>query len=263
MDLKSGTPLWPIKNGLIATYPALKHNLSCDVAIIGGGISGAMVADRLVGAGVDTVMIEKRDIGYGSTSASTSLLQYEIDTHLYELIEMIGEFRAVRSYQVCLEALGTAERLIAELSDDCGFERKTSLYLASRKRDVPSLKREYATRRKYGFRVDFLTQADIEARFSFSAPAALLSHDAAQLDAYRLTHRLIQRAAERGLRVYDRTEVARYDHHDTSIVLTTERGCRVTARKVVFATGYETQRYLKRKAGSLKNTYALASEPLE
>jgi glycine/D-amino acid oxidase-like deaminating enzyme len=263
MDLKSGTPLWPIQDGLIATYPSLKQHVSCDVAIIGGGISGALAAYHMAQAGVDTVVLEKRDIGYGSTSASTALLQYEIDTHLYELIEMLGERDAVRSYQVCLEAIGKTERLIAGLDDDCGFERKTSLYIASRKRDIAPLKREYETRRKYGFRLDWLDQADIEACFSFSAPAALLSYDAAQLDAYRLTHRLFQQAMRLGARVYDRSEVTRHEQGDGGVVLTTDRDCRVTARKVVFATGYESQNYLRRKAGTLKNSYALASEPLD
>lgn len=263
MDLKSGTPFWPIKDGLLTTYPTLKDDLSCDVAIVGGGISGALTAHHLAEAGVDTVVLEKRDIGYGSTSASTSLLQYEIDTHLYELIDMIGERDAVRSYQVCLEALGKVERLIATLGDDCGFERKTSLYVASRKRDLPGLKKEFETRRRFGFRLDMLSQADIEARFSFSAPAALLSYDAGQLDAYRLTHRLFQQAERLGARIYDRTEVIGYEQCDQGVILTTDRGCRIAAGKIVFATGYESQSYLKRRAGRLKNTYALVSEPLE
>src|SRR4029453_4779069 len=122
MDLKSGTPFWLIKDGLLAPYPSLKHNIRCDVVVVGGGISGALAAHHLTEPGVDTVVLEKRDIGYGSTSASTSLLQYEIDTHLHELIDMIGERDAVRSYQVCLEALGKAEGLIAALGDRCGFE---------------------------------------------------------------------------------------------------------------------------------------------
>jgi glycine/D-amino acid oxidase-like deaminating enzyme len=263
MDLKSGTPFWPIKNGLLTTYPTLKQDLSCDVVIVGGGISGALAAHHLAEAGVDTLVLERRDIGYGSTSASTSLLQYEIDTHLYELIDMVGERDAVRSYQVCLEALDKAEHLIASLGDDCGFERKTSLYIASRKRDVQSLKQEFETRRRFGFRLDLLSQADIEARFSFSAPAALLSYDAAQLDAYRFTHRVFQQAASLGARIFDRTEMARYEQYDGGVLVTTDRGCRVRARKLVFATGYESQSYLKRRAGKLKNTYALVSEPLE
>jgi glycine/D-amino acid oxidase-like deaminating enzyme len=263
MDLKSGTPFWPIKDGLLATYPVLKQDRSCDVVIVGGGISGALAAHHLAEAGVDTLVLEKRDIGYGSTSASTSLLQYEIDTHLHELIDMIGERDAVRSYQVCLEALDKAERLIAGISDDCGFERKTSLYIASRKRDVQSLKQEFETRRRFGFRLDLLGQTDIESRFSFSAPAALLSYDAAQLDAYRLTHRLFQKALSLGARIFDRTEMVRYEQCDAGVILTTDRGCRIRARKLVFATGYESQNYLKRRAGKLKNTYALVSEPLE
>jgi glycine/D-amino acid oxidase-like deaminating enzyme len=263
MDLKSGTPFWPIKDGLLATYPCLKHDISCDVAIVGGGISGALAAHHLAEAGVDTVVLEKRDIGYGSTSASTSLLQYEIDTHLHDLIDIIGERNAVRAYQVCLEALAKTERLIAGLGDDCGFERKTSLYIASRNRDAPNLKREFETRRRFGFRLDLLSQADIASCFSFSAPAALLSYDAAQLDAYRLTHRLFQQAARLGAQIYDRTEMKRHEPCDDGTILTTDRGCRVTARKVVFATGYESQSYLKRRAGALKNTYALVSEPLE
>jgi glycine/D-amino acid oxidase-like deaminating enzyme len=263
MDLKSGTPFWPIKNGLIAVYPALKQDLRCDVAIVGGGISGALTAYHLTQAGVDTVVLEKRDIGYGSTSASTALLQYEIDTHLADLIGMVGQRDAVRSYQVCLEAIGKTERLILGLGDDCGFERKTSLYIASRRRDVRRLRNEFETRRKYGFRLDWLDQADVEARFSFSAPAALLSYDAAQLDAYRLTHQLFQQAIHAGARVYDRSEVTRYEHSDGGVVLITDRGCRVAARKIVFASGYEAQSHLRRKPGKLKNSYALASEPLE
>jgi glycine/D-amino acid oxidase-like deaminating enzyme len=263
MDLKSGTPFWPIRNGLIATYPALKQDIRCDVAIVGGGISSALVAYHMAEAGVDTAVLEKRDIGYGSTSASTSLLQYEVDTHLYELIDMLGERDAVRSYQICLEALVKLERLVGTLDDDCGFERKTSLYMASRKRDVASVEKEYATRRKYGFNLDLLGKDDIAERFSFGAPAALLSYDAAQVDVYQLTHALFRRAKRMGARIYDRTEMKSWEHVDGGIALTTDRGCRVAARKIVFATGYESQKYLKRRAGRLKNTYALASEPLE
>jgi glycine/D-amino acid oxidase-like deaminating enzyme len=263
MDLKSGTPFWPIRNGLIASYPALKDDIRCDVAIVGGGISSALVAYHLAEAGVDTVVIEQRDIAYGSTSASTSLLQYEVDTHLYELIDMLGERDAVRSYQVCLEALVKLERLIGRLDDDCDFEPKTSLYMASRRRDVPSIKKEYETRRKYGFNLDLLGKRDVEQRFSFSAPAALLSYNAAQVDVYRLTHALFRAATRMGARIFDRTEMTRWQQAGDGVVLTTDRGCRVAARSIVFATGYESQRYLKRKAGQLKNTYALASEPLE
>jgi len=52
----------------------LPREVSCDAVAIDGGITGALVAIHLVEAGVKTLLIDKRDIGTGSTSASTALL---------------------------------------------------------------------------------------------------------------------------------------------------------------------------------------------
>lgn len=59
MDLKSGLPYWPIKNGLLATFPALQHDLRCDVVVIGGGITGALAAYDLVRAGAKVAVLDR------------------------------------------------------------------------------------------------------------------------------------------------------------------------------------------------------------
>ena len=263
MDLRSGHPYWLLKNGLLADYPSLKHDESCEVAVIGGGITGALVAYHLVQEGVETVLVDKRDIGAGSTAASTALLQYEIDTELHELIGTVGEVHAVRSYRLGLEAIDTVERLSGELSDDCGFKRKTSLYLASRKSDVPQLRKEYDTRKIFGFHVEYLEAKDIESRASFTAPGAILSYGDAQVDPYRLTHQLLAAAKKHGLRVYDRSEVSKVEPSDDGVVLHLGSGSRINGQRVVFATGYESQQYLKQNVGVLKSTFALISEPFD
>ena len=51
MDLKSGYPYWAVKNGLMHPFPPLQVDLRCDVAIVGGGITGALIADELAGHG--------------------------------------------------------------------------------------------------------------------------------------------------------------------------------------------------------------------
>ena len=58
--------------------------------VVGGGITGALIADALSHHGHEVAVIEQRDIGWGSTAASTALLQYEIDTHLLELAQRYG-----------------------------------------------------------------------------------------------------------------------------------------------------------------------------
>jgi glycine/D-amino acid oxidase-like deaminating enzyme len=262
MDLRSGYAFWPIKNGLIQSYPAIERDVTCDVAIIGGGISGALAAYYLAEAGFDTVVVERRDVGAGSTSASTALLQYEVDTPLSDLIGMVGRERAIRSYLLCLEAIAKIEHLAEAVGGECGFEHKKSLYLASSKRDVRALEREYQQRRTIGIALDLLTGDDVRSRFAFDYPAALLSHQAAQVDPYRFTHALFRAAVARGLRIFDRTEVTGYKHEDDHVALQTDRGPLLRSRWVVVAAGYEAQSYLRQRLVQFHSSYAFVSEPL-
>jgi glycine/D-amino acid oxidase-like deaminating enzyme len=140
MDLTTGLPFWLIKNGLPYTYPQLDKDINCEVAILGGGITAAINAYFLVEAEIPCFLIEKRSIGLGSTSATTALLQYQLDTPLSELIEKRGEDHAKRAYSLCAETINT----IAQISKKVGykdFERKHSLYYASFKKDVSLLEK--------------------------------------------------------------------------------------------------------------------------
>jgi glycine/D-amino acid oxidase-like deaminating enzyme len=221
------------------------------------------VAHRFVREGIRVILVEGREIGYGSTGATTALIQYEIDTSLCELIDRVGEAHAVRSYELCQEAVRGIERLATEDSDNCGYRRKKSLYLASRPRDRRTLEEEYQVRRRVGIEVDLLSAHDIGERFSFQRPAALLSHLAGELDAFRLTHELLAAACRSGLEVYDRTPIAGQESERDGVDLRTGDGCRIQARKAVFATGYELPRFLDRHIVKLTSTFALATAPVE
>lgn len=262
MDLISSHPFWPTKDGLLGVYPTLQENAECEVVILGGGITGALVADRLTKEGRDVIVLDKREVASGSTSASTALLQYEIDTPLTELIKLRGKTEAEEAYRACLESIGKIEQLCCELDDDCGFQRKESVYLAVKKRETKKLQMECDARRAAGIDVIFLSQAEVEERFSFSRPAALLSRTAGEVDAFRFAHRLLARAQTGGARIFDRTEVTKYEPRADGITLTTATGFTVNSRWAIFATGYEAVEILDRDVVSLKSSFAIASEPL-
>jgi glycine/D-amino acid oxidase-like deaminating enzyme len=263
MDLTSGAPFWIIKDGLLAAYPRLKRDRRCDVAVVGGGITGALVAERFVREGIHVILLEGREIGHGSTAATTALIQYEIDTHLCDLIDRIGKPSAERSYALCQEAVLGIERLATQGGDDCGWQRKQSLYLATRPRDRSILEQECVARQKIGIEVDFLSARDIRERFPFERPAALLSRLGGQVDAFRLTHKLLAQAGGSELEVYDRTTISEQQSHEDGVELRTADGFTIRARKAVFATGYETPRFLNKRIVKLSSTFALASAPVE
>jgi len=262
MDLTSGTPLWPTLVGIPAAYPRLRRDRRCDVVVIGGGITGALVAHRFAREGIQVVLVEAREVARGSTAATTALIQYEIDTHLVDLIEQVGGDHAIRSYRLCLDAVRGIEAL-AQAGGGCGWRATRSLYLATRRRDRRTLEREWLARRSAGIETELLSERDIRQRFSFTRPAALLSPIAGEVDAYRLTHNLLLEATRHGLEVYDRTAVVKYTSGGSGVELETASGARVRARKAVFATGYETPEFLDRSLVRLVSTFAFATEPVE
>ncbi|QHT67948.1 FAD-dependent oxidoreductase [Rhodocytophaga rosea] len=263
MDLKSEHPFWLVRDGLIASYPSLRKDIQCDIAIVGGGITGALMAYSLVQTGANVIVIDKRDVGTGSTSASTSILQYEIDVPLHKLITYIGEQEAVRSYKLCVEAIGKIEKVVQETDAECGFERKKSLYYASNNKYIDFIEKEFEARTKYGIAVTYLEASQIRERFNFESPAAILSEEAAQLDAYALAHHLYNYSQQFGLRIFDSTQINEIQFHKQSLTLQTDTNQTIQAKKAVFCTGYETQNFLPEMVVKLKSTYAMVSEPLE
>ena len=262
MDLRTGETVWHLDHSIVAPAPPLDGDVTCEVAIVGGGITGVLVADALVSAGIECVLLERARIGAGSTAASTALLLYELDTSLHELSEQIGEADAAAAYRACHAAITKIEQLVGDLGDSCEFRRRKSFYLAECEADIAFLQREERARQKIGMHVDFIARGEIEALFSFSRPAALLSHDAAELNVVQLVQALLRRASARGLRAFGSTEMTRLARCAQRFIVQTNRGPTVKARRVVFATGYATNEICRRHTGDLKSTYAIATTPL-
>ena len=195
------------------------------------------------------MLVDKRDIATGSTAASTSLLQYEIDTEL-QRAHSRGSVRPRRAaYQVGLEAIDQIEDMVRILGDDCGLS-KASLYLASEESpveklpgpstNVGALRLRCGTPRCQRRRRGCSPSRPLGRSF---LPAMPRSTSFASLTpclgaAYATASRLRPHG-----RVCDRAGQGR-------VTLKTDRGHTVKARRVVFATGYESQQYLKYDFGA-------------
>ena len=262
MDLKSGYPWWAVRNGLPRQFPALQEDLRCDVAIVGGGISGALVADEFAAHGHSVVLVERRDIGWGSTAASTALLQYEIDTPMTGLAARYGEDDAVLAYRACVEAVGMLLAKAAEVRG-VGSARADSVQYASNSRHVRALRAEFRLRARHGFAVAWLDAGRVRDRYGFDAPGAILSKVAARMDPYLMTYRLLARLQRRGAGVFDRTTLAHLQPNARGVTLVTTEGLRIDARHVVLAAGYETQQWLHDRVARNRSSYAFISDPID
>lgn len=261
MDLKSNEPFWLVKNGILESYPSLKASENCDVLIIGGGITGALVAHQMVKDGYDTILIDKREIANGSTSATTSMLQYEIDVPLYELTEMIGEKGAVASYQACSKSIDDLEKITNEIKSQAGFERKKSLYFASKKKDLSWLEKEFEARKSAGFKVRWLDADEIQEKFGLEKTfGGILSDQGASIDAFIFAHELFGYNVKKGLKIFDKTEMKSVKYHKGFNEAITAEGYKIKASKIIYCVGYESKNLIKEDFVQLKSTFAIVSE---
>jgi glycine/D-amino acid oxidase-like deaminating enzyme len=153
--------------------------------------------------------------------------------------------------------------LAATLLDDVGFRRRASLYLTAHKRDVGAQKAELEARRAIGLAVDWVGGDELRSRFGIrDRVGAIISAVGGEVDGYALAHSLIAGAVRRGLRAFARTPVERIQPADDRVTITIEDGATISARHVVFASGYETRDFLGRSPAKLVSTFAVASEPV-
>lgn len=264
MDLKSGLPWWLIKNGLLMDYVTLTHDIETEVVIIGTGVTGALAAHYLCKAGVKCILVDKRMVTTGSTTASTAQLQYEIDTFLFELVEKVGTQHAVESYRLCLESISDLQDIVTELDIDCGFETVSSLYLASAKKHVADLQREYVIRKAHDLPVEFLDSEALKDRFGIDRPAALYNNCSAQVDAYKLSQMILHHHIKHSeLKVYSHVQITAIHDKKGHMDLKTKKGYCIKARKMVCAPGFESEFFLKEKVMNLNSTYVFVSRPVQ
>jgi glycine/D-amino acid oxidase-like deaminating enzyme len=260
MDLYSRYPFWLIKNGLLHTYPSLATDRSVDVAVIGAGITGAILSWYFYQAGLDFMVVDKGNVGMGSTSASTALIQYEIDHPLRELQERYGKIKALRSYRLCLEAVDEICSIASAIGHP-SVKKRESFQFASVRKDYGPLMEEYSLRSAHGFPVRWLEKKEIREKFHFNATGGIFSASAAEMDPYLFTHDLFHFLHGKGLEIYDGTPVTRLEFHKRHVLLHAGNGYKIKANHVVIACGYESQDHLPKAIESLQTTYAIISEP--
>lgn len=261
MKLRSNEPFWLIKNGLINSYPSLDKDIATDLLIVGSGITGALIAHQCIADGYKTVLVDRREIAHGSSSATTSMLQYEIDKPLHELIDMIGEKGAVASYRACFDSIDKLGKIAKKSRSKCEFKKKDSLYFAALKKDVASLQKEFDARKQFGFPVAWLEAKEIEKQFGLTGShGGILSQQGASMDAFQFTHDLLKYNADRGLAVHDKTEIKKVTYTKNGVTALTEQGNRIAAKKIIYCNGFESVEIIKDKFVDLLSTYAIVGE---
>ncbi|MGV0847052.1 NAD(P)/FAD-dependent oxidoreductase [Empedobacter falsenii] len=264
MDLHSGLPFWIVKNEFFDLYNPLRENYKIDVAIIGSGITGSLVAHELCEAGISCAIFDKRTIGTGSSSASTAQLQYEIDTPLCNLVKKVPEKIAVDAYFNCLQSITDIENILKKTKVDADFVRVPTVFLASNKQGVELLDREYEIRTEVGLPVNYLDAKQLKEYQNIDGIAALQNDTSAMMDAYKGAINLLKYHQKKNdLKLFTHTKIEQIQEVKDGCELISEHNHLIKCKYVIIATGFEAGQFLPKKVMSLLSTYAIISQPID
>jgi glycine/D-amino acid oxidase-like deaminating enzyme len=259
-DLRTGRSLWADSPGLGVPTLSLRDAVSVDVAIVGAGISGALMAHEL-SRDHSVAVLEKRAPLMGSTLASTALLQWEIDLPLTTLGQKIGPEKAKRAYLRSRQAVEALKTIVAEERIVCGLKDKTSLYLAGDAYGHRALETEAEARAEIGLDSQYISGAALRERYGVSRTGGILSGGSASADPARLAAALLRRSHARGAGIWSPVEVIQAASDPDGVTLLTDTDHAVRARSVVFCCGYEFPKSVPTPGAKIVSTWAMASQP--
>jgi glycine/D-amino acid oxidase-like deaminating enzyme/nitrite reductase/ring-hydroxylating ferredoxin subunit len=229
--MTDGTSWW-MQFDAPRSYPALDADLTVDACVVGGGITGLLVAWELAEAGLEVALLEQRGLVEAVTGFTTAKLTSQHGLRS-SAIEARHGVDAARWYGEGNErALARLRAIDAELGSPGELEVRDAYVYAVHPDTVAALHAE----------VDAAQRAGLPASFVDDVPLPYATHGAvrftgqAQMHPRRLLLALAERLADRGVHLHERSKVVDVQQGDGALQVSTDGGSVVRARDVVLAT---------------------------
>jgi len=218
---------WTDDAAQVSLHP-LQQDLTTDVVVVGGGISGISIAYALSKAGKKVVVIEDGLIGSGETGRTTAHLTTALDDRYFEYEKMYNEETARILAESHQQAIRFIENAAQEEQIDCDFERVDGYLFLHPSDRKENLEKE----------LDAATRAGIDVRPVEHVPGmtvhlkSICFADQAQFHPLKYINGLAVAIERNGGQIFTGTHAKEISPEG----ITTEEGYTVKASHVVVAT---------------------------
>jgi glycine/D-amino acid oxidase-like deaminating enzyme/nitrite reductase/ring-hydroxylating ferredoxin subunit len=222
------TSLWRATAPAAPGFAMLQTDISTDVLIVGGGITGVTLAMLLARAGRQVVLLEAGRIGSGTTGNSTGNLYVTVSEGLDSLVRRWGQDIA---RQVVDERRGAIDFIQLHAGSESGLRR------------CPMVQYAFSDSMREGIESEqkALAALGVPHRLTSAVPAplpqargnVLVIDDQAQFHPQAYVAQLAWQAAQAGAQIHEHTRVLEIDFKARSAATATGT---VTAKEIVLAT---------------------------
>jgi glycine oxidase len=175
-----------------------------DVAVVGGGVIGLAAAWRARQRGLEVVVLDRGDLGAGTSRAAAGMLAPVGEADAQERGLLLHNLESARRWPAFARELGDATGI------DVGYRACGTLLLARDRDEAEHVERERALRERLGLRVERLLGSEARRRESALAPTlrlALALPDDHAVEPVRVVAALIEACTRAGVHLRPGTAV--------------------------------------------------------
>lgn len=214
----------------------LEGDVTTDVAVVGGGFTGCSAALHLAEGGVDAVVLEAEEIGFGGSGRNVGLVNAGMWVMPDDLPGELGKIHGDR----LLRLLGDGPRAVFDIVErhgiDCEVERQGTLHCAVGNKGFAELRERERQWQARGAPVRLLDAGETAAMVGTTAySGALLDERAGTIQPLAYVRGLARAALAAGARLFTSSPVIAAADEDGTWMLRTPKGV-VRARRVIVAT---------------------------
>ena len=222
-------------------YPRFRGELTTDVVIVGGGLTGCATAQACASAGLKVVLLERDRVGQGSSGRSPGLLLPDPGPAFRALAAAQGLRLARQAFEIWRRASVDGAALLKRLKIKCHVEPQP-LFVVATRGDEKEFRKEYEARESAGLEFAWLSQKQIKSALNLEAPVGVRMRDSFTLDPYRACLGMADAATRRKGVFFERSLVKKVRFEDKQVDVTTDGGV-IHARTIVVCTGTATPEF--------------------
>lgn len=220
-------------------FGALTGDASCHTAIVGAGFTGLAAASSLLDIGVDTVVLEEKEIGWGASGRNGGSATPRYKMGFATLARDLGDQCALALHRELHTGLNAIERNVERYSIDCDFRRCGQITAAHSDQALKELEEDvqwlHTVARDTTPRL--LDRRDIRDRLGLDGyVGGYFDVRGAGIHPLNYARGLALGLAKRGLRIFDGTAARAIRETKEGVVIETSTGATLRARALILAT---------------------------
>lgn len=184
-------------------FEALGEDISCDTAIIGGGIAGLWCAYNLIRAGQKVIILEAKQIGHGVTSGSTAIMTYAQDIIYQPIIKKHGKEAAAKYLNDTKGAIRSIVQIVRENNFNIDLQPIDFVLFSTKCKGKCTLNKEIKAYKELDETIEIMRETELP----YNIKKAVKFDGCYQFDPLKLCSELSSYIIKHGGQIFERTLV--------------------------------------------------------